>query len=35
VEFMQILIARPDGKRTFGRCGHRREDNAHMDLKEI
>jgi hypothetical protein len=30
-----ILVRKPEGKRTFGRPRHRWEDNIRMDLREI
>jgi hypothetical protein len=30
-----ILVGKPEGKRTFGRLGRRLEDNIRMDLTEI
>ena len=32
---VQVLIENPEGKRQFGRPGHRWEDNIKMDLAEI
>jgi hypothetical protein len=31
----RILARKCEGKRPFGSCRHRREDNIKMDLKEI
>ena len=33
--FMQGFGGRPDGKRPFGRPGHRLEENIKMDLQEV
>jgi hypothetical protein len=32
---VQVLIESLEGKRQFGRPGHRREDNIKMDLTEV
>jgi hypothetical protein len=29
-----ILVGKPEGKRSLGRARHRREDNNRMDLRE-
>jgi len=31
----RVLVGRPDGKRPFGRPGHRLEENIKMDLLEV
>jgi hypothetical protein len=31
----RVLVGRPDGKRTFGRPGHRLEENIKMDVQEV
>jgi hypothetical protein len=30
----KVLIRKPEGKRTFGRCRHRWKDNIKLDLRE-
>jgi hypothetical protein len=30
-----VLVGKPEGKRTFGRPRRRREDNIKMDLQEV
>jgi len=31
----RVLVTKPEGKRPFGRPGHRWEDNNKMDLQEV
>ena len=31
----RVLVGKPEGKRPFGRTGHRWEDNIKMDLQEV
>jgi hypothetical protein len=31
----RVLVGKPEGRRTFGRRGHRWEDNIKVDLQEV
>jgi hypothetical protein len=31
----RILVGKPEGQRSFGRCRYRREDNIKMDVEEL
>jgi hypothetical protein len=31
----RVLVGKPEGRRSFGRPGHRWEDNIKMDLREV